>query len=75
MVDWYSAKPFEVVQIDLKHIRDQKALSKQQIAHLDRYNRYCKLNCVNPGKCINFIDEKETQNESRHKITVTGEYR
>lgn len=36
-VDWYSAKPFEVVQVDLKHIRDQKALSKAQIAHLDRY--------------------------------------
>ena len=28
-VDWYSAKPFEIVQIDLKHIRDQKALSRK----------------------------------------------
>ena len=36
-VDWYSAKPFEVVQVDLKHIRDQKALSKAQIAHLDEH--------------------------------------
>src|SRR3972149_4476056 len=36
-VDWYSAKPFEVVQVDLKYIRDQKALSKEQIAHLDRH--------------------------------------
>ena len=27
-VDWYAAKPFEVVQVDIKHIRDQKALSK-----------------------------------------------
>jgi transposase len=26
-VDWYSAKCFEVVQIDVKHIRDQKALT------------------------------------------------
>lgn len=34
-VDWYSAKPFEVVQMDVKYIRDQKALSKQQIIHLD----------------------------------------
>jgi transposase-like protein len=34
-VDWYGAKPFEVVQIDLKYIRDKKALSKEQIAHLD----------------------------------------
>lgn len=37
-VDWYSAKPFEVVQVDLKYIRDQKALSKAQIAHLDQHN-------------------------------------
>ena len=34
-VDWYSAKPFEVVQMDVKYIRDQKALSQQQIIHLD----------------------------------------
>lgn len=37
-IDWYSAKPFEIVQIDLKHIRDQKALSKAQIMHLDQYD-------------------------------------
>ena len=36
-MDWYAAKPFEVVQIDLKYIRDHKALTKQQILHLDRY--------------------------------------
>lgn len=35
-VDWYSAKPFEIVQVDLKYIRDQKALTKEQIIHLDR---------------------------------------
>jgi len=35
-VDWYSAKPFEVVQMDVKYIRDQKALTKEQIIHLDR---------------------------------------
>lgn len=33
-VDWYSAKPFEVVQIDLKHVIDQKALSMDQINHI-----------------------------------------
>lgn len=33
-VDWYQAKPFEVVQIDLKHIIDQKALSMEQIDHI-----------------------------------------
>ena len=36
-VDWYSAKPFEVVQVDLKYIRDHKALTKEQLLHLDRY--------------------------------------
>jgi transposase len=35
-VDWYSAEPFEIVQVDLKYIRDQKALTKEQIIHLDR---------------------------------------
>lgn len=33
-VDWYSAKPFEIVQIDLKYIVDQKALSEKQITHI-----------------------------------------
>lgn len=33
-VDWYNAKPFEVVQVDLKHIIDQKALSMEQITHI-----------------------------------------
>ncbi len=37
-VDWYSAKPFEIVQMDVKFIRDQKALTQEQIIHLDRFN-------------------------------------
>jgi len=37
-VDWYSAKPFEVVQMDTKYIRDHKALTEEQIIHLDRYH-------------------------------------
>ena len=37
-IDWYSAKPFEIVQIDLKQIRDQKALTKEQMIHLDKYD-------------------------------------
>ncbi len=36
-VDWYAAQPFEIVQMDLKYVRDHKALSREQIAHLDRY--------------------------------------
>ena len=37
-IDWYSARPFEVVQMDVKYIRDRKALTKEQIIHLDRYH-------------------------------------
>ncbi len=37
-INWYSTKPFEVVQVDVKRIRDQKALRKEQIIHLDRYD-------------------------------------
>lgn len=37
-VDWYAAKPFEVVQMDLKFIRDHKALTKEQMLHLDHYD-------------------------------------
>ena len=37
-IDWYFARPFEIVQVDLKYIRDQKALTKEQIIHLDRFN-------------------------------------
>ena len=36
-IDWYSAKPFQIVQMDVKHIRDHKALSHSQIIHLDHY--------------------------------------
>ena len=42
-VDWYSAKPFEIVQMDLKYIRDHKALSLEQIAHLDAHGIPCLL--------------------------------
>lgn len=37
-IDWYSAKPFEIVQIDLKYIRGHKALTKEEIVQLDRYD-------------------------------------
>lgn len=32
-VDWYQAKAFELVQIDLKYVVDQKALTLEQIQH------------------------------------------
>jgi len=37
-VNWYSAKAFEVVQMDLKFIGGQKALSMEQIHHIHTKN-------------------------------------
>ena len=33
-VDWYQAKAFEIVQVDLKYVVDQKALTMEQIQHV-----------------------------------------
>ncbi len=33
-VDWYQAKPFEIVQVDVKYIVDHKALSPEQVTHI-----------------------------------------
>ena len=76
VVDWYSAKPFEVVQIDLKHIRDQKALSKQQIAHLDRYNipnyQWSSIDVNSRFKLIAYSSEKTWTNGLCFFLWVTS---
>ena len=65
-VDWYSAKPFEIVQIDLKHIRDQKALTSAQMIHLDRYNipnyQWGALDVNSRFKLIGYSREKTWTN-------------
>ena len=65
-VDWYSAKPFEIVPIDVKHIRDQKALSREQIIHLDRYNipnyQWGALDVNSRFKLIAYSQEKSWTN-------------
>ena len=65
-IDWYSAKPFEIVQIDLKHIRDQKALSQAQIMHLDRYDipnyQWSALDVNSRFKLIGYSREKSWTN-------------
>jgi len=65
-VDWYSAKPFEIVQIDLKQIRDQKALSKAQMIHLDRYQipnyQWSALDVTSRFKLIGYSREKTWTN-------------
>lgn len=65
-VDWYSAKPFEIVQIDLKHIRDQKALTKEQMVHLDQHNipnyQWGALDVNSRFKLIGYSREKTWTN-------------
>ena len=65
-VDWYSAKPFEIVQVDVKFIRDQKALSKEQIIHLDRYDipnyQWGALDVNSRFKLIGYSREKSWSN-------------
>ena len=65
-IDWYSAKPFEIVQIDLKYIRDHKALTKEQIIHLDRYDipnyQWSALDVNSRFKLIAYSREKSWTN-------------
>jgi putative transposase len=65
-VDWYSAKPFEIVQVDLKYIRDHKALTREQIIHLDRYDipnyQWSALDVCSRFKLIAYSREKSWTN-------------
>ena len=65
-VDWYNAKPFEVVQVDVKHIRDQKALSREQIIHLDAHDipnyQWSALDVTSRFKLIGYSREKTWTN-------------
>jgi len=65
-VDWYSAKPFEIVQVDLKYIRDRKALTKEQIIHLDRCRipnyQWSALDVNSRFKLIGYSREKSWTN-------------
>ena len=65
-VDWYSAKPFEIVQMDVKFIRDLKALSKAQILHLDRCQipnyQWGALDVTSRFKLIGYSHERSWTN-------------
>lgn len=65
-VDWYSAKPFEIVQMDVKFIRDQKALTKEQILHLNQYQipnyQWGALDVNSRFKLIGYSQEKSWTN-------------
>ena len=65
-VDWYCAKPFEIVQMDIKHIRDHKALTKEQMIHLDHYQipnyQWGALDVNSRFKMIGYSREKSWTN-------------
>jgi len=65
-VDWYSAKPFEVVQIDLKYVVDQKALSLDQIDHVHTHKlplyQWSALDVNSRFKLIAYSDNKTWTN-------------
>jgi len=75
-INWYSAKPFEIVQVDLKFIRDQKALTKEQIIHLDRFAipnyQWSALDVVSRFKLIAYSREKSWTNGLCFYLWVTS---
>ncbi len=78
-VDWYQAKPFEVVQIDLKHIVDQKALSLDQITHIYAHNlpiyQWGALDVNSRFKLIAYSKEKTWTNGLTWFLWVTSWFR
>jgi transposase len=75
-VDWYSAKPFEVVQIDLKHIVDQKALSMDQINHIHMHDlplyQWGAIDVNSRFKLIAYSKEKSWTNGLTWFLWVTS---
>jgi len=75
-VDWYSAKPFEVVQIDLKYIIDQKALTTEQITHVFAHDlpiyQWGALDVNSRFKLIAYSQEKTWTNGLTWFLWVTG---
>jgi transposase len=65
-IDWYTAKPFEVVQIDLKYVVDQKALSMEQIDHIHAKDlplyQWGAIDVNSRFKLIAYSDEKSWTN-------------
>ena len=65
-VDWYKAKAFEIVQMDVKFIRDQKALSREQLIHLDQFDlpnyQWGAIDVTSRFKMIGYSREKTWTN-------------
>ena len=65
-VNWYEAKAFEIVQVDLKYIVDQKALTGQQIEHIYAHDlplyQWGALDVTSRFKLIGYSTEKSWTN-------------
>lgn len=75
-IDWYQAKPFELVQIDLKYIVDQKALSPDQITHIYAHDlpifQWGALDVNSRFKLIAYSQEKSWTNGLTWFLWVTS---
>lgn len=75
-VDWYSAKAFDIVQIDLKYIVDQKALSSDQISHIYSHNlplyQWGALDVASRFKLIAYSQERNWTNGLTWFLWVTS---
>lgn len=75
-IDWYTAQAFEIVQIDLKHIIDQKALSATQITHILRHNlplyQWGAVDVNSRFKLIAYSQEKSWTNGLAWFLWVTS---
>lgn len=75
-VDWYSAKPFEIVQIDLKYIIDQKALTMEQIIHIQQKDlplyQWGAIDVNSRFKLIAYSQEKSWTNGLTWFLWVTS---
>ena len=75
-IDWYQAKPFEIVQIDVKYIVDQKALSMEQITHIYAHNlpiyQWGALDVSSRFKLIAYAKEKTWTNGLTWFLWVTS---
>ena len=75
-IDWYTSKAFEIVQIDLKYIVDQKALSATQINHILRKDlplyQWGALDVNSRFKMIGYSKEKTWTNGLTWFLWVTS---
>ncbi|MCA9371559.1 integrase core domain-containing protein [Candidatus Woesebacteria bacterium] len=75
-IDWYTSKAFEVVQIDLKYIIDQKALSATQITHIIKHDlplyQWGALDVNSRFKMIGYSKEKTWTNGLTWFLWVTS---